>query len=321
MIGISSISVGVKNVELLFLGTGAGVPAKLRNVTSIALKLLEERGAVWLFDCGEATQHQILHTSLKPRRIEKIFITHLHGDHIYGLPGLLGSRSFQGGDSELTVYGPKGIKQFIEVSLSISQTHLKYPLHIVEIEEGVIFEDEGFRVEAKELQHALPTFGFRVEEKDKRGELQVDRLKEKGVKPGPVYKKLKAGEEIVLENGSILNGNDYIGPSIPGRVVTILGDTRICANASELARSADVLVHEATFNQDQEEMAYEYFHSTTKQAAETAADAGVTILFLTHISSRFSKEAWPELQQEAREVFPDSYIANDFMEHVIPLKK
>jgi ribonuclease Z len=308
-------------VELLFLGTGAGVPAKLRNVTSIALKLLEERGAVWLFDCGEATQHQILHTSLKPRRIEKIFITHLHGDHIYGLPGLLGSRSFQGGDSELTVYGPKGIKQFIEVSLSISQTHLKYPLRIVEIEEGVIFEDEGFRVEAKELQHALPTFGFRVEEKDKRGELQVDRLKEKGVKPGPVYKKLKAGEEIVLEDGSILNGNDYIGPSIPGRVVTILGDTRICANASELARSADVLVHEATFNQDQKEMAYEYFHSTTKQAAETAADAGVTILFLTHISSRFSKEAWPELQQEAREVFPDSYIANDFMEHVIPLKK
>jgi ribonuclease Z len=321
MIGISSITVGVKNVELLFLGTGAGVPAKLRNVTSIALKLLEERGAVWLFDCGEATQHQILHTSLKPRRIEKIFITHLHGDHIYGLPGLLGSRSFQGGETGLTVYGPKGIKQFIDVSLSISQTHLKYPLQIVEIEEGVIFEDEGFRVLAKELQHALPTFGFRVEEKDKRGELQVERLQERGVKPGPVYKKLKAGEEILLEDGSILNGNDYIGPSIPGRVVTILGDTRICTNASELARSADVLVHEATFSSDQEEMAHEYFHSTTKQAAETAADAGVTILFLTHISSRFAKEAWQELQQEAREVFPDSYIAKDFLEHVIPLKK
>jgi ribonuclease Z len=321
IIGVSPIAVGVNNVELLFLGTGAGVPAKLRNVTSIALKLLEERGAVWLFDCGEATQHQILHTSLKPRRIEKIFITHLHGDHIYGLPGLLGSRSFQGGESELTVYGPKGIKQFIEVSLTISQTHLKYPLRVEEIEEGVIFEDGGFRVEARELQHGLPTFGFRVEEKDKSGELQVDRLQERGVKPGPIYKKLKAGEEIVLYDGSIVNGKDYIGPSIPGRVVTILGDTRTCENAFELARFADVLVHEATFNQDQEEMAHEYFHSTTRQAAETASKAGVNVLFLTHISSRFAKESWSELQKEAREVFPGSYIAKDFMEHTIPLKK
>jgi len=114
-------------VDIFFLGTGAGMPAKLRNVTSIALKLLEERGAIWLFDVGEATQHQILHTSIKPRRIEKIFITHLHGDHIYGLPGLLSSRSFQGGSSEVTVYGPKGIKEFIHVSLSLSQTYLKYP--------------------------------------------------------------------------------------------------------------------------------------------------------------------------------------------------
>ena len=101
-------------MELLFLGTGAGVPAKQRNVSSLALELLQERGSVWLFDCGEATQHQILHTTVKPRRIEKIFITHLHGDHIYGLPGLLGSRSFQGGESLLTVYGPKGIKEFIK---------------------------------------------------------------------------------------------------------------------------------------------------------------------------------------------------------------
>jgi ribonuclease Z len=311
----------VKNVELLFLGTGAGVPAKLRNVTSIALKLLEERGAVWLFDCGEATQHQILHTSLKPRRIEKIFITHLHGDHIYGLPGLLGSRSFQGGESELVVYGPKGIRQFIEVSLSISQTHLKYPLEIVEVEEGIVFEDESFIVEAKELEHGLQSFGYRMEEKDKPGELQVDRLKERGVKPGPIYKRLKAGEAVVLDDGSIVDGKEYIGPSIPGRVVTILGDTRTCRPAYELARSADVLVHEATFNKDQEEMAYEYFHSTTGQAAQTAAEAGVNVLFLTHISSRFAKESWPELQREARETFPESYIAKDFLEYTIPSKK
>ncbi|PFA63912.1 ribonuclease Z [Bacillus sp. AFS015802] len=308
-------------MELLFLGTGAGVPAKLRNVTSIALKLLEERGAVWLFDCGEATQHQILHTSLKPRRIEKIFITHLHGDHIYGLPGLLGSRSFQGGESQLTVYGPKGIKEYIDVSLSVSRTHLQYPLEVVEIGEGVTFEDEGFMVEALELDHALTTFGYRVVEKDKPGVLQVDRLREVGVQPGPLYKRLKAGETVRLEDGREINGKDFLGPSISGRIVTILGDTRICSNAVELSKSADVLIHEATFNRDQEEMAREYYHSTTEQAGETALQAGAKRLFLTHISSRYTKESWEELEKEARGVFPETYMAKDFMEYDIPLKK
>ncbi len=308
-------------MELLFLGTGAGVPAKLRNVTSIALKLLEERGAVWLFDCGEATQHQILHTSLKPRRIEKIFITHLHGDHIYGLPGLLGSRSFQGGDSCLTIYGPAGIREFIEVSLSISRTHLQYPLNIIEINEGIVFEDDKFLVEARELDHALPTFGYRVVEKDLPGMLLVDSLKEIGVPPGPLYKRLKSGETVKMDDGRMINGKDFLGKPIPGRVVTILGDTRFCQNAIELGRAADVLVHEATFNQDQEEMAHEYFHSTTKQAGETALKAKAKTLFLTHISSRFSKESWNELEREARAIFPESYIASDFLEHSITLGK
>ncbi|WP_064090938.1 ribonuclease Z [Rossellomorea aquimaris] len=308
-------------MELLFLGTGAGVPAKLRNVTSIALKLLEERGAVWLFDCGEATQHQILHTSLKPRRIEKIFITHLHGDHIYGLPGLLGSRSFQGGNSPLTVYGPKGIKEYIEVSLSLSRTHLQYSLSIVEIEEGIIFEDEEFKVEAKELEHAIPTFGYRVVEKDKPGVLEVNELQAIGLPPGPVYKKLKLGQTVLLEDGREINGKDFIGPSIPGRVVTILGDTRTCQNAIKLGEGADVMIHEATFNKEQEQMAHEYYHSTTKQAGETALAANAKVLFLTHISSRFAKESWNELRDEARQVFPETFIAKDFMEYSISVKK
>jgi ribonuclease Z len=311
---------GVTALELLFLGTGAGVPAKLRNVTSIALKLLEERGTVWLFDCGEATQHQILHTSLKPRRIEKVFITHLHGDHIYGLPGLLGSRSFQGGDSLLTVYGPKGIKEFIDVSLSVSGTHLQYPLDIREIEEGVVFEDEYFLVIAKKLDHALPTLGYRVVEKDKHGKLQVDRLKERGILPGPLYKKLKNGESVTLENGTVLHGKEFLGPNIKGRVVTILGDTRPCQEAIELGKSANLLVHEATFNRGQAKMANDYYHSTTEQAAEIAKQAGAAMLYLTHISSRFGKESWKELQEEARGIFENSYIAEDLLEVEIPNK-
>ena len=308
-------------MDLLFLGTGAGVPAKSRNVTSIALKLLEERGAVWLFDCGEATQHQILHTTLKPRKIEKIFITHLHGDHIFGLPGLLGSRSFQGGDTNMTIYGPHGIKEFIEVSLSISGTHLLYPLNVVEIEEGVIFEDEQFAVEARLLEHALPSYGYRIMEKDKPGVLHADKLKEAGVKPGPLFKKLKEGKTVTLEDGRLINGSDFLGPPVKGRVVTVLGDTRTVPAAVRLAENADALVHEATFNQEQEKMAHDYFHSTTKQAADTALKANARKLYLTHISSRFTENEWPELEQEARKVFPESYITRDFFEVSIDLHK
>ncbi len=308
-------------MELLFLGTGAGVPAKQRNVTSIALKLLEERGSVWLFDCGEATQHQILHTSLKPRRIEKIFITHLHGDHIFGLPGLLGSRSFQAGTSELTIYGPKGIKEYTEVSLSISQTHLQYELHFVEVEEGIIFEDEQFLVEAQWLEHGIPSLGYRVEEKAKKGELLVSLLEKQGVKPGPYFKELKEGKTITLGDGRVLHGEDFLGEDIPGRIVTILGDTRFCQRAVELSQQADVLVHEATFNAEQAEMAYNYYHSTTVQAAETAKTANVQTLFLTHISSRFTYEDWTMLEEEARAVFPNSFISKDLMEISIPSKK
>lgn len=306
-------------MDVFFLGTGAGVPAKLRNVTSIALKLLEERGAIWLFDCGEATQHQILHTSIKPRRIEKIFITHLHGDHIYGLPGLLSSRSFQGGESLVTVYGPAGIREFIEVSLKISKSYLKYPIEIIEIEDGVIFEDDQFIVEAKLLEHGIPSYGYRVVERDRPGTLLADKLAAAGVKPGPDYKKIKNGEEVVLENGKVINPDEFVGPPQKGRIVTVLGDTRVCQNAVLLAKDADLLIHEATFSEDEEVLAHEYFHSTTLQAADTAVKARAKQLCLTHISSRYDRNDWKLLEEEAGKVFSNTVISEDFMEICIPL--
>lgn len=295
------------------------MPAKLRNVTSIALKLLEERGAIWLFDAGEATQHQILHTSIKPRRIEKIFITHLHGDHIYGLPGLLSSRSFQGGESEVTVYGPKGIKDYIHVSLSLSQTYLKYPLTVIEIDEGIIFEDEQFTVATLKLDHGIPSYGYRIVEKDRPGTLLADKLKEAGVQPGPIFRKIKNGEKVTLDDGRIIDPNKFLGPEQKGRIVTILGDTRYCENAISLAENADLLVHEATFSAGEERLAYDYFHSTTHQAAEVAKKAGCKQLCLTHISSRYDRNAWLELVVEAKSIFPDTDMAEDFKEFNIPL--
>jgi ribonuclease Z len=305
-------------VELFFLGTGAGIPAKLRNVTSIALKLLEERGTIWLFDCGEATQHQILHTSIKPSKIENIFITHLHGDHLYGLPGLLASRSFQGGESKLTVYGPPGVKAFVETSLQVSGTYLKYSLEIIEISEGILFEDEQFIVEARQLDHGITSYGFRIVEKDRPGTLLVDKLQEAGVKPGPLYKRIKAGELITLEDGTVLEPQNFVGPQQEGRIVTILGDTRLCEAAEILAKDADLLVHESTFANGEEELAHNYYHSTTSQAAETAKKANVKRLCLTHISSRYDRSASEELMQEARNIFPATEIAADFKSISIP---
>lgn len=305
-------------MEIFFLGTGAGIPAKLRNVTSIALKILEERGSIWLFDCGEATQHQILHTAIKPSKIENIFITHLHGDHLYGLPGILASRSFQAGESKVTVYGPKGVKEYLQISLRVSGTYLKYPLEVVELHEGMILDDEQFRVEVLQLEHGIPSFGFRIIEKDRPGTLLVEKLKAAGVMPGPLYKKIKAGESIILENGQVINPEEYVGPKQKGRIVTILGDTRVCKAAEILAKDADFLIHEATFANGEENLAFDYFHSTTTQAAEVARKANVRKLCLTHISSRYDRDASQELLYEAREVFPATEIAADFKSFIIP---
>lgn len=298
-------------MELIFLGTGAGVPSKERNVTSIALSLLQENNSVWLFDCGEATQHQILHTSIKPRKINKIFITHLHGDHIFGLPGLLSSRSFQGGESELTIYGPAGIKQYVETSLKVSSSHLNYPLSIVEITEGEIMKTDDFIITSIKLEHGIESYGFRIKEKNKPGELLVNKLKDIGISPGPIYKEIKENEEVTLQDGTRIKRSDFIGPEKSGKVISIFGDTRYKKEHIEFIRNSDVFVHEATFDHGKSNLAHEYFHSTTTQAANLAKEAGVHQLILTHISSRYQKEDMKSLLNEAQEIFPNTRIAKD----------
>lgn len=309
-------------MELQFLGTGAGVPAKQRNVTSIALKLLDERNEVWLFDCGEGTQQQILNTTIRPRKIAKIFVTHLHGDHILGLPGLISSRSFQGGTEELEIYGPVGVKEFVELTLKISDTHLKYPIKFIEIEKtGLIFDDDTFSVYCDYLDHRIECFGYRIVEKDYPGELNVQKLREEQVPPGPIYKDIKNGQTVKLSDGRLINGKDYLGPDIKGRIVTILGDTRTHPNCYTLAENADVLVHESTFSASEGKLARNYYHSTSQQAATVAKKASVGQLFLTHISARYLGRQALELQNEAQAVFKNAKIVKDFDVFDIPLKK
>lgn len=299
-------------MQLIFLGTGAGMPTKERGLSSLVLDLLNERGAIWLFDCGEGTQQQILHTTIKLSKLEKIFITHLHGDHIFGLPGVLGSRSMQGITEPLTLYGPLGIKEFIDTVMRLSGSYLTYPLEIVEISDGLVFVDELFQVHAATLNHRVESFGYRIVERPRVGALDAQRLVEQGVKPGPLFQRLKRGESVQLEDGRILDGKDFLGPPQLGKVVAILGDTAPVESALVLAACADVLVHETTLDASMAVSANERGHSTTEQAANLAKAAGVKKLIASHISGRYTRRDTPRLLDECRQIFANTELASDF---------
>ncbi|XID96260.1 ribonuclease Z [Paenibacillaceae bacterium WGS1546] len=290
-----------------------------RNVSSVALNLTRAKGTFWMFDCGEGTQHRLLQSPLKLSRLTKLFVTHLHGDHLFGVPGLLSSRSSLGGSEPLDVYGPPGLREFIEAAMSLSGTHLDYPLNVREIEEeGVVLDGEGFTVECALLDHRIPCFGYRVAEKPRSGALRVDVLAAAGVPPGPAYGRLKAGEDIEREDGTIIRAADVLHDPIPGRVVAVMGDTRPCEAAIRLARGADALVYEATFGADLAEKADRYGHSTSVQAAEIAKAAGVSRLLMTHFSSRYGREDLARLEEQARSVFPRSDAAIKLVPYEVP---
>lgn len=304
-------------MRLIFLGTGAGVPSRLRNVSSLALDMSQSGGPTWLFDAGEGTQLQILKTSISLRRVEKVFISHLHGDHVFGLPGLLSTRSFQAETRPLHLYGPPGITDLVESTLRLTSSHLTYPLEITEVNDGdVLFHDKGLRVIAGLLDHSLPCFGYRIEEDPFPGALQIDRLKAEGVEPGPAYSALKAGQEVTLPDRRVINGKDYLDPDYPGRVLAILSDTRATSRAVDLARNADVLVHESTYAESERHMTLRFAHATCIQAAQIAAQAEVTTLLLTHISQRYGQAQ--DLEAEARTVFPSTHVMSDLQVVTLP---
>ena len=307
-------------MNITFLGTSSGVPTLTRNVSSLALKL-SQKAEVWLFDCGEGTQHQLIKSTIKSSQIRKIFITHMHGDHIYGLPGLLATLGLSGNSKGIDIYGPSNLKNFIYSALKNSYCKISFPLKFFEVENSAqtntnLFEDELMEVKCASLKHRLPAFGYRVNEKDKPGQFNLEKAKKLNIPEGPIYGRLHSGQRVKLEDGRILNGSDFCGEPRKGESFVYCTDTIFSKRAVELSKNVDLLVHESTFSDKDEEMAFEKLHSTTIMAAKTALLSNAKKLVLTHISPRYTPKSLVkpiDLLNEAKQIFPNTYLAKDFL--------
>lgn len=310
-------------MQITFLGTSSGVPTKSRNVSSVALRL-PQRAELWLFDCGEGTQHQILRSELKISQLSRIFVTHMHGDHIFGLMGLLASCGLAGNVDKIDIYGPPGLNEYLQAASRYSHTHFSYPIKVHTVQPGVIYEDEEFTVTCGLLHHRITAFGYRVAEKDRTGRFDIDKARSLEIPSGPIYGKLKRGETVTLEDGRVINGSELCGPIEIGRKIAYCTDTVYCDGAMQLAIDADVLIHEATFAHQDSDMAFQRLHSTTTMAAQTAYGAGVHKLIMTHFSPRYAPGNSIELKdllKEARAIFPKTIMAHDFMVYDVPRRR
>ena len=307
-------------MQVTFLGTSSGVPTRARNVSAVALRL-PQRAELWLFDCGEGTQHQFLRSELRVSQLSRIFITHMHGDHVFGLPGLLASLGLAGTCNGIDLYGPDPLRDYLEGVLRTSSTRIGYPLRSHRVKEAsrsgaLVLDDDDITVRCAPLTHRVPAYAYRVDQKPRAGRFDVEQARALGIPPGPIYAELKAGRTVTLDDGRIINGASLCGPERPGCSVVYCTDTVFCEAAVELAAGADLLIHESTFAHAEAEMAFARQHSTSTMAAQTALAAGVKQLVLTHLSPRYmpGNPVTPDdLLNEARAIFPATELAKDFL--------
>jgi ribonuclease Z len=298
-------------MEIIFLGSGSALPTKERMLPSI---VINREGENFLFDCGEGTQFQMASCGVKPFKIKNIFISHLHGDHIYGLPGLISSMNLFKRTDPLNIFGPTGLKEFLETTFKVTNMTRRYEMSITELAPdfsgGIIVENDDYSVEAKPLEHSLFDLGYRFQEKDKPGHLDLEKAKKFNLPMGPNIGELKRGNSIIHE-GKTIHPSDVLGKDIKGKSVTIATDTKYCENSAALAMNSDILIHEATFEKDLWDKAQEMNHSTTVDAAKIAKQAKVKLLIITHISSR--NDDIDKLVDECKPIFESTIAAYDFM--------
>jgi ribonuclease Z len=300
-------------MRIIPLGTSSGKPTLKRNVSALAVA----REAEWvLFDCGEGAQMQIPRAGLSPHRLAAVFITHLHGDHFNGLPGLLSTMGLDRRTRDLTLGGPPGIREYLDTLERLRVIFLTYPVELKEldarIKSATVYETAEYTVTARPLDHRLFALGYRVDERTRPGRFSVEQARALDVPEGPLWGRLQAGKEVGLDDGRTIHPSDVLGAPRPGKSVAYCLDTRPCDSSLELARGVDLLIHEATYTEEFASEAREYGHSTAAQAARTARDAGARRLLITHFSSRFPDPM--VLLEEARAIFPDTILAEDLME-------
>jgi ribonuclease Z len=288
------------DLSIFFAGTAGSVPSARRGLPAL---LVRRGGEKLLFDCGEGTQRQLLR-SVGLLDMDAVFITHFHADHWLGLPGMLKSLALRDRTEPLTVYGPPGLRDLVQ-SVRVIFGRLPYKLDLVELGPTEAVPGDGYRVSAIPVEHkASAAYGYALVEDPRPGQLDPVLAESLGVKPGPDFGRLQRGETV---DG--VSPDQVMGPQREGRKIVISGDTAPCQMLAVAAHQADVLIHEATFTEEEVDRARETFHSTARQAAELARDAEVRLLVLTHVSSRY---AGGELRDEARAIFPATEAPRDF---------
>ena len=303
------------SVKIIFLGTAGSVPTPNRNLPAIIIKRQNEQ---IMFDCGEGTQRQIIIAQTGFHKKLKILISHLHGDHVLGIPGLFQTMALMNRKKKVEVYGPVGIKQFIDCSKEVLKFGLSFPLEIFEINQGVICEEKEYSIRAIKSSHTEESLAFGFFEKPRPGKFYPEKAKKLGVPEGRLWSKLQNGETVKLLSGKTIKSLDVTGPMRKGRKIIYTGDTRPIKNFEIFASQADLLIHEATFDDSLVEKALVDGHSTPRQAAELAKKADIKKLVLTHISARYPNSEI--LLEQAKNIFQNTIIANDLMELEMPFR-
>ena len=273
-------------MQLTFLGTSAGKPTKERNVSAIGLEF-DQDNKWYLFDCGEATQHQLMKSRLSSGKLDTIFITHMHGDHYFGLPGLLSSKKLDTAFRPLSIYGPKGIKKFIECVMDITYENLGYELKIIEFEAGDSFVFEKFTLKVLALEHSIESFAFYIKENDISNKINEEKLRAIGMEPSALYGELQRGNSVMFKDKE-LNPKDFTLPSIPGRTLIIAGDNVRPDILGDYLEGIDLLVHECTYLQeDYDQLQVKVLHTTAHDLGKVVQKRGVKNLIASHINPRY----------------------------------
>jgi len=306
-------------LSVTFLGTSAARPTVERNVSALAL---ERDGETLMFECGEGTQRQMMRYGVS-FALSEIFFTHFHADHFLGVIGLIRTLGLQGREEGMRLWGPRGANKVLSQAISLGVERIPFKIDIEEVKPGQTIGEggrgkrEGYCIRVFGTEHGGGSVGYALQEHDRHGRFDPEKAQAAGVPEGPLWGKLQRGETVRLEDGRTVSPEGIVGAKRAGRLVVITGDTRPCAAVVDAAKGADLLVHEATFGEEEKDRAKETGHSTAKEAAQVAFAAQARRLVLSHVSARYSISA-DELVKEAREVFRDTVVAKDGMTIDVP---